>query len=105
MAENFEPYQSVGGQNLSLDGGLVASVAGTQPAVTGYVTRISGTNAIVTLSLPYPGFQGTIVLIPTGIFTWTAAGNIGLAGTAVVGKALHMTYLPATGKWYPNYIA
>jgi hypothetical protein len=44
-------------------------------------------------------------LIPTGVFTWTTAGNIALAGTAVVSKALTMTYDATTTKWYPSYIA
>lgn len=103
MAENYEPFKSVGGQNLSLDGGTVASVAGVLGAPTGYITVVSGALAITGLSLPYPAFQGTIVLIPTGAFTTTNATNIAIASTAVVGKALFMTYLPSTGKWYPSY--
>ena len=47
---------------------------------------------------------GTITLIPTGAFTWTTAGNIAVAGTAVVSKALIMTYDYGTGKWYPSYV-
>jgi hypothetical protein len=42
-------------------------------------------------------------LIPTGIFTTTTAGNIALASTAVVNKALYMIYDPTTAKWYPSY--
>ena len=38
-----------------------------------------------------------------GIFTITTAGNIALASTAVVGKALIMTYDNTTSKWYPSY--
>ena len=38
-----------------------------------------------------------------GIFTITTAGNIALAGTAVVGKALIMTYDNTTSKWYSSY--
>lgn len=85
----------------------VASVAGTQPELTQPVTFVSGTNAIVTLTVPerIKKEGGSVTLIPTGVFTWTAAGNIALAGTAVVGKALTMTWVPVTGKWYPSYIA
>lgn len=100
----FENFRSPGGQLHSIDGGVVASPAGLL-TVTGYVTQISGTNAITGINLPYVGFAGTIVLIPTGIFTWTTATNIGLAGTAVVGKAIHMTYVPSAAKWYPSVIA
>lgn len=105
MSEPFEPFQSIGGPQLSLDGGSKASVAGVLGAPTGYITRITGVLAITGITVPYAGFQGTICFIPEGIFTWTNATNIALAGTAVVGKALYFTYLPATGKWYPSYIA
>ena len=69
------------------------------------VTRVSGTNAITGITLPYASFQGRITFIPTGVFTWTTATNIGLAGTAVVGKALDFVYNQGAGKWYPSYIA
>lgn len=69
------------------------------------ITRVSGTNAITGLTVPYNGFNGTIILLPTGIFTWTTATNIALAGTAVVGKALSFTYDPYSAKWHPSYIA
>lgn len=100
----FEHYQSPGGKLKSIDGGIIASATGTN-IVPGYQTRVSGTNAIDSIQLPYDGFEGTIVLIPTGVFTWTAAGNIAIAGTAVVSKALHMTYSQRTGKWYPSYLS
>jgi hypothetical protein len=71
------------------------------------ITFISGTTAVVTITAaaPISAGGGTITLIPTGIFTWTTAGNIALAGTAVVGKALTMTYDATTTKWYPSYVA
>jgi hypothetical protein len=50
----------------------------------------------------YGPFTGTIVLIPTAAFTWDATGNIAIAGTAVVGRALHMTYNGTA--WYPSYV-
>ena len=96
---------TVGGQQQSLDGGTVASLAGVLPAPTGFMTVVSGALALTGIALPYATFAGMICLIPTGTFTWTAAGNIALAGTAVVGKALYFTYLPSTAKWYPSYIA
>jgi len=81
-----------------------ASAAGTN-TFTYPVTVVSGTQAMVNITVPYPSFQGRITLLPTAIFTWTAAGNIALAGSAVVGKALDFIYNPVTGKWYPSYIA
>jgi hypothetical protein len=78
------------------------TIAPTKP-----ITFISGTTAIVTITAPSPisAGGGSIVLIPTGIFTWTAAGNIALAGTAVVSKALTLVYDVTTAKWYPSYTA
>lgn len=69
------------------------------------ITVVSGTNAITGITVPYPTFQGRVTFLPTGVFTWTTATNIALAGTAVVGKALDFTYNPITNKWYPSYIA
>ena len=71
------------------------------------VAFVSGTTAVVTITAPSPisAGGGSIILIPTGVFTWTTAGNIALAGTAVVSKALTMTYDATTTKWYPSYTA
>ena len=77
----------------------------TTIAPTKAITFISGTTAIVTITAPSPisTSGGTITFIPTGIFTTTTAGNIALASTAVVGRALTMTYDVTTTKWYPSY--
>ena len=71
------------------------------------IAFVSGTTAVVTITAPSPisAGGGSIILIPTGVFTWTTAGNIALAGTAVVSKALTMTYDATTTKWYPSYTA
>lgn len=68
------------------------------------INFISGTTAIVTITVP-PSLVGggQLTLIPTGIFTTTTAGNIALASTAVVSKALILTYDAVTAKWYPSY--
>ena len=90
----------------SMSGGVntIASASGITP--TKEITYISGTAAIDTISSqpPLTAGNGTIILIPTGAFTWTTAGNIAIAGTAVVGKALHMTYVSGNAKWYPSYV-
>ena len=79
----------------------------TTIAPTTPIVFISGTTAVVTITAaaPISTGGGAITLIPTGIFTWTTAGNIALAGTAVVSKALTMTYDATTTKWYPSYVA
>jgi hypothetical protein len=78
----------------------------TTIAPTKAITFVSGTTAVVTITVPsnFTGAGGFITLIPTGIFTWTTAGNIALAGTAVVSRALTMTYDSGTAKWYPSYV-
>lgn len=80
-------------------GGAVSSAATITP--TGPVFHVTGTAAIATINLPYTGFTGTITLIPDGIFTTGTGGNIALASTAVVSKAMTMTYDGT--KWFPSY--
>jgi hypothetical protein len=97
---------------LKLDGLLatnaaaatIASAATIAP--TKGITFISGTAAVVTITADadVSSTGGTITLIPTGAFTWTTAGNIAVAGTAVVNRALTMTYDSGTTKWYPSYV-
>jgi len=79
----------------------------TTIAPTTPIAFVSGTTAVVniTAAAPISTGGGAITLIPTGIFTWTTTGNIALAGTAVVSKALTMTYDATTTKWYPSYVA
>ena len=74
-------------------------------APTKQISFVSGTTAIVTITAPtgIATTGGQITLIPTGIFTTTTAGNIALASTAVVSRALIMTYDSTTAKWYPSY--
>ena len=77
-----------------------ATIAPVNPIVF-----VSGTTPVVTITPP-TGFStsgGQITIIPTGLFTTTTAGNIALASTAVVNRALIMTYDSGTGKWYPSY--
>ena len=69
------------------------------------IAFVSGTTAIVTITAPSPisGTGGQITLIPTGLWSTTTGGNIALATTAVVSKALILSYDATTGKWYPSY--
>ena len=94
-------------------GGLIGTSAAaatiasaTTIAPTKSITFISGTAAVVTITAPtsFAAAGGSITLIPTAAFTWTTAGNIAVAGTAVVSRALTMTYDSGTSKWYPSYV-
>lgn len=93
---------AIGVQPLGV-GADVASATTITP--TAGVFRVTGTTAIATINLPV-GCQNdgcVITLLPVAAFTTTAAGNIVITSTAVIGKALIMTYSPATLKWYPSY--
>ena len=69
---------------------------------TGSIFHLTTTaGAVATINVPYTGFIGQITIIPDVAFTTTTAGNIALASTAVVGKAMIMTYDGT--KWYPSY--
>ena len=65
------------------------------------ILNITGTTQDANINIPFTGFNGSITIIPDGLFTWTATGNIALAGTAVVNKALTLTYDGT--KWNPSY--
>lgn len=76
------------------------TIAPTKP-----ITFISGVTVLKTITAPSPisAGGGQITLIPTGLWSTDLTGNIALATTAVVNKALIMTYDTTTGKWYPSY--
>ena len=81
----------------------LASAATIAPTNT--VTFVSGVTAIATITPPTNLLTGggIIVLIPTGLWSTNTTGNIALATTGVVSKALFMTYDSATAKFYPSY--
>jgi hypothetical protein len=84
----------------------IASAATIAPTTS--IVYVSGTTPIVTITPPtgIATTGGQITLIPTGAFTTTTAGAVGgiaLASTAVVSKAMIMTYCAGTSKWYPSY--
>jgi hypothetical protein len=77
----------------------------TTIAPTTPIVFVSGITPIATITAPAPiaSGGGQITIIPTGIFTTTTAGNIALASTSIVSRALTMTYDTTTAKWYPSY--
>lgn len=105
-----------GWNNVGAGGGFdaatatVASAAGTITP-SGPFFSMSGTNAITGFTTPV-GFNATgsgggcFVVNPTGIWTWTAAGNIAKAGTTTATLIL-VTFCwdAATSKWIPSRIA
>lgn len=81
----------------------IASAATIAPVTP--IAFVSGVITINTITPPAPisNYGGQITLIPTGIFTTGVSGNIAIGSTAVVSKALILTYDPITTKWYPSY--
>lgn len=86
-----------------------AIASATTIAPISMFVHITGTTAINTITPPTgcttSGVGCVLTLIPDAGSTWTltTAGNVAIASTAIVGKALIMTYDPATVKWYPSY--
>ena len=101
-----------GFQNQQEAAKVTAPVASAAGAVlpSGPLFHITGTAAITGFTIPV-GCDATAVggssftVIPDAIFTWTAAGNIALAGTAVVNKALTFIWDAKNSKWIPSYIS
>ena len=77
----------------------------TTIAPTRGITFVSGTSTIQTITAPSPisAGGGQITLIPTGAWATGTSGNIAVATTAVINRALILVYDAATGKWYPSY--
>jgi len=96
----------VSGQNIPLNiktaAPTIASASSISPTTA--IVFVSGTAAIDAINVPSWMEGGAqITLIPLGAFTTTTSNNIALASTAVVNRALIMTYDAVTTKWYPSY--
>jgi len=96
-------YKEVEGLEAQLNPApTIASAATIQPLAP--ITFISGTTTINTITAPaeFVG-GGQITLIPTGLWSTGTSGNIAIATTGVVSKALILSYDATTTKWYPSY--
>lgn len=90
-----------GGALLQGTGTALASAGTITPTNRGH--HVTGTAAIATITATSM-FDGEILtLVPDAIFTTTTAGNIGVAATAVVGKAMRFYWDSTAVKWYPSY--
>lgn len=69
------------------------------------ITFVSGTTAIDTIVVPshFATGGGTLILIPTGLWTTVTGSNIRIATTAVLHRPLSLTWDATTGFWYPSY--
>lgn len=109
----FVPTQNVYAPDNSNFVPISAAVASaTTITPTGRRFHVTGTTATATINLPptlNPGgtfLEGDITVIADGVWTWTAAGNILVAGTVTTaGSCVTFIYDVATGKWYPSRLA
>jgi len=107
IVQNGQTVQTTTG---ALNGNIVSTAAPTLASASTIapiviITFVSGTTAISTITPPnlLSSVGNMITLIPTGLWSTNTSGNIALGSTAVVGKALIMTYDTGTLKWYPSY--
>lgn len=103
MPEETNKMADVGNQLNNIVGPTIASAATI--SITNRVHHVTGAAAIVTMNPPFPGFQGWVTLIADGIFTWTAAGNIFVLGTATAGNGRALSFFYDGAKWYPSAVA
>src|SRR6202161_2234110 len=83
-----------------------AAASATTTLPSGPLFTVTGTTAIATITLP-SGFQNgqSITIRFSGVDTWTAAGNIAVAGTnTTAGTYVTFTYNTATSKWSPSRV-
>jgi hypothetical protein len=91
------------GNNKILFEKTIASAATIAP--TTYHTILTGTEQVVTITIPYVGFSGTLAFTFTNASpgAFTTAGNLLVAIQPVQYKTLLLTYSQQTGKWYGSY--
>ena len=89
------------------DAGIAAPVASaTTITASGSVFHVTGTTATATITRATGFTQGKITVIADGIWTWTTAGNIAVAGTVTTaGSSVDFIYDAATSTWYPSRLA
>lgn len=88
------------------DGFSAPVASATTITASGPRFHVTGTTATATINLPPNFVQGQIVVVADGVWTWTAAGNIAVAGTVTTaGSAVIFLYDAGTTKWYPARLA
>lgn len=91
------------GTTTKLTESTIASAATINPKTD--IVLVTGSTAVNTINPTFGGgqFSGLLILIPvSGALTLGTSGNI-LAGLAAVqNRAVWLTYVKSTGKWYIN---
>lgn len=85
---------------------VTAAVASAAGAIlpSGPLFHVTGALAVTGFTVPVGGIAVPFTVIPDGAFTWTTAGNIALAGTAVVNRFLTFNWDATNSKYVPSYV-
>jgi hypothetical protein len=104
---NFVPSQNVTVGESSNFAAVSAPVASATTIIaSGKRFHVTGTTATATITPPAGFVEGEITVIADGVWTWTAAGNILVAGTVTTaGGSVTFIYDAKTSKWYPSRLA
>lgn len=90
--------------HIGISGNAATVESASAISASGSIFFVSGSATISEISSPFgTGNSGQITIIPSGEFTTDTLGNIALETTAVINRALIMTYDSGTQKWYPSY--
>ena len=97
----------VPGWNNANPKSVTADVASAAGAITpsGPIFHITGTAAVTGFTLPVGFSAGCFTTINDAAWTWTTAGNIGDAGTAVALETITFCYDTSNSKWYGSHLA
>jgi len=95
--------------NKSAPAAVTAAVASAAGSIvpSGPLFHVTGTSAVTGFTVASMlGFanSGCFTTIPDAIWTWTSAGNVAVAGTAVVNRALTFCWDNTNSKWVPSYV-
>lgn len=95
-----------GWNNVSAPFGVSAAVASAAGVIlpSGPLFHVTGGLAVTGFTIPIGFTGGSFTIIPDGTFTWTTAGNIAVAGTAVVNRNLTFTWDSNAAKFTPSYV-
>lgn len=97
-------------QNFSTVQANPAQRAATIPAAatitpTGFVTHITGTTQLVTITAPTTGDCMICLVFPDAMGAFATSGNIAVAADPGVNIPVFLVYSSKYGKWYPGAIS
>lgn len=71
-----------------------------------YHSLLTGTTDVVTITIPYTGFKGTIAITATNASPpdLELGGNIAAHVNLVRYQTVFLTYCELNTKWYPSYV-